>query len=1078
MQKLLLTAALAAVAVTFVAPGAESETLTFFGNGAWTNGQLWYRLTGNAYTVANKVPDSTDDAVIGAGAVCDASAGGLHSVVSLTILLTSTLNNGQFDATTYSFVINSAPGSGSTLTVNGANFNVRSSGAMNFNVSNVYINNSTITFQGGSFASVTIGPNFSGTTIFNEGSFVIQGGAAVTFAGGNSRFDNLGDIRGNGGTTQLIGGSFLTINNSGTISAESGSTLFINGNLTWEEQDGSGSFFAVTSDAVINITGAFTVPANTITYFKGPGVINTLGNVIINGTLEVGVPASGPIRTRDIHALVEPAQPGTWNFARNPGTNADLNGAGWIMIDTLGVMNIKTSIQGAFTGMVANHGQLNFIGSNDNGTESITVDSGVFDNFGTIRINLRELDTSNATFTNELSGTINFQAPTGIVGDGLPRSIFNNLGTWNGIGGTSSNPPAGFSGPIFNNDGALNITGTGGFQIFAGQGGGTFNVPDGLALTFVANTYKFTSGAQITGPGDVVVANSGGLYIDTNLALANLILGLSQSPNGVIDGPGTLSVSNHFTWNGGTIQGGGSLNFDMSCLTLITGSATKVLDQRTINNAGTISWTGFGTVQASNGATLNNLNGSLYDVQNDYLLSGSIDNTPTFNNQSGATFRKSSGTGTTTIGINFNNSGLVDLQTGTTTFYNFHQLAGGTTKLNGGNLGNVGGTPITYDGGTLFGSGTITGQCQNHGATINPGFSPGKITINGDFIQDSGGTLRIEIAGLTTPGVDYDLLEITGTATLGGALRVFDINGFTPSGTDTVTPLTAGSITGTFSSTNAQVNYGATSITVAALPSPLSQLLNISTRLRVLTDENVLIGGFIITGADAKTVIIRGLGPSLTSQGVPGALQDPTLELHQGNTTIATNDNWKDTQEQAINASTIPPTNDLESAIVATLNPGAYTAILAGKNGGTGVGLVEVYDLSQPANSQLANISTRGFVDTGDNAMIGGMILGPNNAASSRVIVRAIGPSLQNAGVANPLQDPTLELHDGSGTTIASNDNWKDTQQSDVEATTIPPTDDRESAIVATLSPGPYTAIVRGKSDTTGVALVEVYNLQ
>jgi hypothetical protein len=1077
MQKLLLTAALAAVAVTFVAPAAESETLTFFGNGAWTNGQLWYRLTGNAYTVANKVPDSTDDAVIGAGAVCDASAGGLHSVVSLTILLTSTLNNGQFDATTYSFVINSAPGSGSTLTVNGANFNVRSSGAMNFNVSNVYINNSTITFQGGSFANVTIGPNFSGTTIFNEGSFVIQGGAAVTFASGNSRFDNLGDIRGNGGTTQLIGGSFLTINNSGTISAESGSTLFINGNLTWEEQDGSGSFFAVTSDAVINITGAFAVPANTITYFKGPGVINTLGNVTVNGTLQVGVPASGPITTRDIHALVEPAQPGTWNFARNPGTNADLNGAGWIMVDTLGVMNVKTSIQGGFTGMAANHGQLNFIGPNDNGNDSSTVDSGTIDNFGTVRIHLREFDNSNVTLINEAGATVNVQAPTGFVGDGLPRSVFHNLGTWNALAGTSSNPPAGFAGPFFNNDGIINITGTGGFQFAGGHGAGTWNLGDSVTTSFIGSTYEMFAGAQVNGNGNVALLNSGGLVVDGDLSVKKLTLGLSNDASAVIDGPGTLNIDDSFTWNGGSIQGSGDLNFETLCIALITTTANKVFMQRTINNAGSAMWTGFGNIQVSNSATWNNLSGGVYDTQNDYSMNGT-DTTPAFNNLTGSTFKKSSGTGTTAIGINFNNSGLVDLQSGTTIFYNFHQLAGGTTQLNGGNLGNVGGTPITYDGGALFGSGTITGQCMNHGATINPGFSPGKITINGDFLQDGGGTLRIEIAGLATPGVDYDLLEITGTATLGGALRVVDINGFTPSGTDTVTPLTAGSITGVFSSTNAQVNYGATSITVAALPSPLGQLLNISTRLRVLTGENVLIGGFIITGTDPKTVIIRGLGPSLTSQGVPGALQDPTLELHQGNTTVATNDNWKDTQQQAIIDSTIPPTNDLESAIVATLNPGAYTAILAGKNGGTGVGLVEVYDLSQPANSQLANISTRGFVDTGDNVMIGGMILGPNNAASSRVIVRAIGPSLQSAGVGNPLQDPTLELHDGSGTTIASNDNWKDIQQTEIEATTIPPTNDLESAIVATLSPGPYTAIVRGKNDATGVALVEAYNLQ
>ena len=189
-------------------------------------------------------------------------------------------------------------------------------------------------------------------------------------------------------------------------------------------------------------------------------------------------------------------------------------------------------------------------------------------------------------------------------------------------------------------------------------------------------------------------------------------------------------------------------------------------------------------------------------------------------------------------------------------------------------------------------------------------------------------------------------------------------------------------------------------------------------------------------------------------------MSDPTLELHQGSTTLTTNDNWKTradgTSQQAdIEATTIPPTNDLESAILVMLSPGEYTAVLAGKNGGEGVGLVEVYDLGQGANSTPANISTRGFVDTGDNVMIGGFIIGGGSggSGSAKVIVRAIGPSLGTQGVAGALADPVLEVHDVNGLTIASNDNWKDTQKAEIIATTIPPTNDLESAIVATLSP-------------------------
>lgn len=247
-----------------------------------------------------------------------------------------------------------------------------------------------------------------------------------------------------------------------------------------------------------------------------------------------------------------------------------------------------------------------------------------------------------------------------------------------------------------------------------------------------------------------------------------------------------------------------------------------------------------------------------------------------------------------------------------------------------------------------------------------------------------------------------------------------------------------------------------------------------------LAGDQVVIGGFIITGIEPKKVLIRGLGPSLSSVGVGGVLANPTLELHQGIYTIATNDNWKTkpnglSQQAEIEATTIPPTNDLESAIVATLGPGAYTAILSGQNGAAGVGLVEVYDLERSTNSKLANISTRAFVDAGDNVMIGGLIV----AGSARTIVRALGPSVPVAGA---LADPTLELRDGSGPLVASNDNWKtspegSSQQAEIEATSLPPPNDSEAALVRTLPPGNYTAIVRGLNDTTGIGLVEVYHL-
>ena len=248
-------------------------------------------------------------------------------------------------------------------------------------------------------------------------------------------------------------------------------------------------------------------------------------------------------------------------------------------------------------------------------------------------------------------------------------------------------------------------------------------------------------------------------------------------------------------------------------------------------------------------------------------------------------------------------------------------------------------------------------------------------------------------------------------------------------------------------------------------------LANVSTRMRVAAGENTLIGGFIVQGDVEKTIIVRAVGPSLP---VAGRLQDPTLELHDsaGNV-LATNDNWNSTRRPVL-GSGMAPSNEYEAAIVRAVSPGAYTAVVRGNSSLEGVALFEVYDRA-PENSRLANISTRGRVETGDDVMIGGFIIGGDRALP--VTIRALGPSLTSSGVDGPLADTTLDLHDGNGSLIATNDDWQAEEEQAVIATTVPPTNDRESAIVKTLAPGNYTAIVRGKNDTTGVALVEVYNL-
>jgi hypothetical protein len=273
-----------------------------------------------------------------------------------------------------------------------------------------------------------------------------------------------------------------------------------------------------------------------------------------------------------------------------------------------------------------------------------------------------------------------------------------------------------------------------------------------------------------------------------------------------------------------------------------------------------------------------------------------------------------------------------------------------------------------------------------------------------------------------------------------------------------------------------------------------TRLDNISTRSLVQTGEHVMIGGFIVQGTGPKSVIIRAIGSELTQYGITNALANPRLELHDGTgALIGTNDNWQHTiiggiiisdQVSAIQDSGRAPTAASESAIIANLQPGNYTAIVSGVNNTAGVALVEVYDLSPAASSNLENISTRSFVQTGQNVMIGGFIV--QGSGTQRVIVRAIGPELTQYGVTDPLANAMLELHNGTGALIGTNDNWQTTilggiitsdQVSAIQNSGHAPTAASESAIIADLQPGNYTAIVRGVNNTTGVALVEVDDL-
>src|SRR6266446_5711054 len=348
---------------------------------------------------------------------------------------------------------------------------------------------------------------------------------------------------------------------------------------------------------------------------------------------------------------------------------------------------------------------------------------------------------------------------------------------------------------------------------------------------------------------------------------------------------------------------------------------------------------------------------------------------------------------------------------------------------------------------------------------------PFTYTINAPSSNQSGTTFTL--IGTLPLGLSFD----AATGTISGTYNPGDQNG--------------GALLGNVQLI-AQNSSGTATSPLAFFQQVSSTAKNISTRLAVGTSDNVLIGGIIIQGNAPKKVIVRAIGPSLTQYGVPGALQDPTLELHEiSGALIGQNDNWGTTiqggvitsdQVAEIQASGLAPGDSHESAIIATLQPGNYTAIIRGEpDGTTGVALVEAYDLGTASldvssNAQLGNISTRGLVQTGDNVMIGGFIVQGDMPAT--VIVRAIGPSLTAYGVQGALQDPTLELHDGSGAVIGANDNWQDDPgAAQIQADNLAPSDPRESATIVTLNPGNYTAIVRGANGTTGIALVEAYVL-
>jgi hypothetical protein len=602
-----------------------------------------------------------------------------------------------------------------------------------------------------------------------------------------------------------------------------------------------------------------------------------------------------------------------------------------------------------------------------------------------------------------------------------------------------------------------------------GDDGIEIDLPAGSVINLTSALPDLSESVSISGPGAdqlTVRRNTGGDYRIFNViatgtvTLAGMTISngfITQGGGAISNGNGTANVinctligNNTDTIGGGILNSGnGTVNVTNCTLTANNATNGGGGSGGGIANAGTVNITNSTLSENSAGA-----GGGIYN-----FASGTV-------NVTNSTIDNNSASGTGGGIENFRTVNISNCTIAQNVAAAGGGIAGSATVKSTIIASNMAGSGPDVSGAVTSAGFNLIGKTDGSTGFTQPTDLTGTIAspldpkFDPNGLQNNGGPTQTIALLPTSPAIDKATsIGLTGTQTTDqrgtGFPRTFD--------DPMITNATGGDGT----------DIGAFEVQ-APSPSPTptpTTFGNISTRLRVETGDNVLIGGFIITGAQAKKVMVRAIGPSLPLVGV---LADPTLELHDGaGTLITSNDNWMDApNRQEIIDSTLAPTNDLESAILTTLDPGLYTAIVRGVNDTTGIGLVEAYDLELAADSILANISTRGLVQTGDNVMIGGIIILGTDA--QEVLLRAIGPSLPVAGA---LADPTLELHDKDGVVIAGNDNWRSDQEADIIATTIPPTNDAESAILMTLAPDAYTAIVRGKGNTTGVALVEAYQL-
>jgi hypothetical protein len=606
------------------------------------------------------------------------------------------------------------------------------------------------------------------------------------------------------------------------------------------------------------------------------------------------------------------------------------------------------------------------------------------------------------------------------------------------------------------------------------QGGGIYN--HHAILTLNNCTISGNKANQGTG---------GGIYNDGSGGSATLTIINS-------------TISGNSAWPGGGIFNDG---YGGSATLTITNSTLSGNSDNGFNSGGAIVNIGIATItsstlsgnSAASGGAIHNWQVARLTIANT-TFSGNFSNNSSWG-QGGAIFNE----GTLTIGNTIFKAGPSGEN-----IYHVEQLGGRVTSLGYNLSSDDGGGYLTATGDRINIEPKL-GPLQNNGgptfthlpASDSPVIDGSDPALSMDqrgpgFARVVNGRADIgavEVQPTPTPAPTPNISPTptpTATATPGLTPTPTPTPTATPTAIPTATPTATATVTATPTATPPAIPDPtatptatvAPTATPAATPTatPDSHLANISTRMHVEAGDNVLIAGFIVEGSASKKLIVRGIGPSLAAFGVGDALQDPTLELFTGNTQLAANDNWADNSNaDAIVATGLAPTNTDESALLVTLAPGAYTALLRGTNSGTGTGLIEFYDLEATGPAKVVNISTRGFVLTGDNVMIGGLIISGNDP--SQLVLRGIGPSLTEVGVPSVLPDPLLELHDGNGALIQANNDWRDAQEVALQKTGLAPTNNRESGILISVPAGNYTAILKGADGGMGNGLVEVYKL-